>query len=191
MAEEEKEKKVCKPIRDPVGTGCPNDSKMTLHTKRSKVPHIHVTSTPRVPNFTPFRSTTWPAVFELQAILRQGLRMTPKWPCTLKCQRYTIYWVTILGTYIVKYLENDKCTKSHLAHLVRPAIFELREILRQVHRMTPKWACTLKDQKYPIYKLQLSASHKFHLIFLYGQSFLHYSPFWDKCTRWPPNDREH
>ncbi len=33
----------------------PNDPQMTLNTKSSEVPHMHVTITPRVPNFTPFR----------------------------------------------------------------------------------------------------------------------------------------
>ena len=28
---------------------------------------------------------------------------------------------------------------------------------------------------------------KFHSVSLYGQPFLRYRPFWDKCTEWPPN----
>ena len=39
-------------------TSGPTDPKMTLNTKRSKAPYIHVTTTPqRLSNFSPFRST--------------------------------------------------------------------------------------------------------------------------------------
>ena len=63
-------------IGDILETNAPNDPKMTLNIKRSKVQHIHVTTAPKsqiLPRFT-LRST----FFELQAILRQVHRMIPK-----------------------------------------------------------------------------------------------------------------
>ncbi len=74
--------------------------------------------------------------------------------------------------------------KFHSVSL-RPAIFELQAILRQVHRMTPKWPWTLKGKRYPIYMIQIPSSPKFHSILLYGQAFLGYMPFSDKYTQWP------
>ena len=67
-------------------TECP---KMTLHTKRSKVPCIHVTTTPDSQISLCF--TLRSIVFRLQAILRQLHWLTPKWPWRLKGQRYPIY----------------------------------------------------------------------------------------------------
>ena len=34
---------------------------------------------------------------------------------------------------------------------LRPTVFEVQAILRKVHRMTPKWHWTLKDQRYTTY----------------------------------------
>ncbi len=58
----------------------PNDPKLTLNNKRSKVPPG------RYPIFA-----LRPAVFELQSILRQMYWMTPKWRWTIKGQRYSIF----------------------------------------------------------------------------------------------------
>ena len=50
------------------------------------------------------------------------------------------------------------------------------------HQMT----LNTKRSRYPIYMLQLpAASPKFQSFLLYGQLFLSYRPFWDKCTEWP------
>ncbi len=61
-------------------TSGPNDPKMTLNTKRLKMPHIHVccitTPESRVSHFTPFRSTA--SLFPDKTILRQVHRMKPK-----------------------------------------------------------------------------------------------------------------
>ncbi len=51
-----------------------------------------------------------------------------------------------------------------------------------------KWPWTIRDQRYPIYILQLPLSPKFHSNMLYGQPLSHYRPFWDKSTKWPHND---
>ncbi len=67
---------------------------------------------------------------------------------------------------------------------------------RQMHRMTPKWPWTLKDQRYPIHILQrhvpttlnfhsvplLRWTPNFHSVALLGWPFSSYMPFWDKCT---------
>ncbi len=49
-------------------TSAPDNLKMTLNTKRSKVLHTHVITTPQsqIANFT-----LWTAIFEVHAILRQ------------------------------------------------------------------------------------------------------------------------
>ncbi len=65
-----------------------NDPKMTLNTRRSKLPHIHVTT---ITQFQiSLRFALWPSVFGLQDILGQMHWMTPKWPWTLRGQRYSI-----------------------------------------------------------------------------------------------------
>ena len=55
--------------------------KMTLNTKSSNVPHIHVYSYPQLPNITRFSLRT--PVFDLKAIFRQVRQMAPKRPPTL------------------------------------------------------------------------------------------------------------
>ena len=57
-------------------THAPNDAKMTVNIKRSQVPHICVTTSPKCQSSIRFAQR--PAVFELQAILRQVHRMTPR-----------------------------------------------------------------------------------------------------------------
>ncbi len=64
----------------------------------------------------------------------------------------------------------------------RQAVFELTAILRQIHRMTPKWSWTpTKGQRYPIYMLQLPTSPKFLSMSLHGYLFSSYENF-DRCT---------
>ncbi len=43
---------------------------------------------------------------------------------------------------------------------------------------------------YQIYVLPVSTSPKFHSVSQYGEPFLSYRIFWEKCTAWPPNDLE-
>ncbi len=160
-----------------------------------------------------------PAVFGLQAILRQMYRMTEKWPWTLKgkgtpyvsqlttvgtqisrcfalpLSSYRPFWdkciakMTLKGQrykiYIVSYIvslhanafelqatlrkrgPNDpKITVNtqrsingpiyitttpayqiSLRFALRWTVFELQVILRQVHRMTPKWKVTLNNKR--------------------------------------------
>ncbi len=58
----------------PFETSALNDPKMILNTKTSKVPHIHVTTSPES-QISP-RFTLCSSVFELRAILRQVHQMT-------------------------------------------------------------------------------------------------------------------
>ena len=106
-------------------TSAVNDPKMTLNTKRSNIPHMHITT-----------------VAESQISIRFTLR---------------------------------------------PAIFELQAILRQVHRWPPKVTLNTKRSKLP----HIPMSPKFQSILLYGKPFLSYRPFWDKCTKWPQNYLKH
>ncbi len=75
--------------------------------------------------------------------------------------------------------------------ILRPVVFELQTILRQVHWMTPKWPQTLQGQVYPIYVLPVYTSPKFDSVSLYDEPFSKYRPFWEKCTDYPQNDLEH
>ena len=72
---------------------------------------------------------------------------------------------------------------------LRPAIFELQAILRQVHQMTSKSLWTIIGQRCPI--CMLPPSPKLHSVSLDGQPFSSFRPFWDKCTEWPQNNLEH
>ncbi len=74
-------------------TSAPNDPKMTLNTKRSKEPLIHVPSTPEPKISIHFALQS--AVFQVQAILRNAQQMTSKWPWTLQGQRYPIYLIQV------------------------------------------------------------------------------------------------
>ena len=71
---------------------------MTLNPTRSKVPHICVTSIPE--SQISVRFALRPAIFELQAILRQVDRMTPKRPRLLECERCPIYVTNNPGSQI-------------------------------------------------------------------------------------------
>ena len=66
-----------------------------------------------------------------------------------------------------------------LHFVLRPAIFELQAIFRQVHRMTPKGSWTLQDQRYTTYVLLVSSSPKFHSVLLYDQPFSKYRTFYN------------
>ena len=53
---------------------------------------------------------------------------TPKWPWTLKGQKYPTYMFTATHDFQISF---------HFS--LRTTVFELQPILRQVHQMTPKW----------------------------------------------------
>ncbi len=57
-------------------TSAPNDPKMNLNTKRSKVPHIHGTNYPWVPDFTPFRCTA--SCFQVTGHFETSAAIDPK-----------------------------------------------------------------------------------------------------------------
>ena len=111
---------------------------MTNTLKHVKVPHAYmlhqylwVPNYPQAPNFTLFHSRR-PATSELQAILRQVRRMTPKWPCT------KVSHMSQLPPPPPKY---------HSVSLYSQTFLSL-PILTQGHRMTPKWPSTLKGSTY-------------------------------------------
>ncbi len=79
-------------VTDYFETSAANDPKMILNTKRSIVP-IYVTAYMGTMVSLESQISLRFALrliffFELQVILRQVYRMTPKWPSTLKGQRY-------------------------------------------------------------------------------------------------------
>ncbi len=69
-------------------TSVTDDNKIVFNTKRSNVSHMHMITTPKSKISLLF--ALWPAVFELESILRQ-VQMTSKCPWTLKGQRKTGY----------------------------------------------------------------------------------------------------
>ncbi len=78
---------------NPFEESAQTDPQMTLNPTRSKVPHIRVTSVPE--SQITLRFAIRPAVFEIEAILRQVDRMTSIWPWTLQGQRYPTYELQI------------------------------------------------------------------------------------------------
>ncbi len=98
-------------------------------------------------------------------------------PYKFKCSPYT--FITIVPE-----------SQISLCFALRPAFFNKQAILRQVHRMTPKWPWTLQGQRYPINVLEVSMGPKFNAVSLYNQPFSRFRPFGDKCTEWPQVDLE-
>ncbi len=65
-----------------------------------------------------------------------------------------------LNTKRSKVLSHLRCVSTpkfqfSLRFALQPDVFKLQANLRYVHRMTSKWHWILKDQRYPIYMLQL------------------------------------
>ncbi len=68
---------------------CTEWPQIDLEPHKVKLPYICITSVRDSQILVRF--ALWPALFEIQAILRQVHRMTPNWPWTLLGQRYTTY----------------------------------------------------------------------------------------------------
>ncbi len=136
---------------------------MPLNTTRSCVAHIYVTSIHESQISLHF--TLRPTIFEIQAIFRQVLGMTPNWPWTPQDQ-------------ITLYMYNNCLRASNFTPL-RFTTSRLQAILRQVNRMTPKWPWTLQDQRYTTYVLLVSPSPKLHSVLLYDQPFSKYRTFYN------------
>ncbi len=87
---------------------------------------------------------------------------SPKWPWTLKGQRYS-------HTHVTTTPESQILVRFTLW----PAVFVLQ---------------VRAERLYCIYMLQLPSTPKFQFVLPYGQPFYIHMLFWDKCTKWPPND---
>ncbi len=122
--------------------------------------------------------TLRPAIFELQAILRQVHSVTAK--MTLNTKR----------SKVPHYVTTKSDSQISVSFVLRLVAHQIQTILRQVPQMTPKWHWTVNDQRYPIYILELPTTPKFHAVSLYGQLFLSYRPFSDRCTDWARNPLE-
>ncbi len=84
--------------------------------------------------------------------------------------------------------------KISLRSSLRPAVFQLQAILRQVHWMTPKWPWTLQHLVYTRSLISVTNIYESQISVLFcstSNRFLSYRPFWDKVTEWPQNDLEH
>ncbi len=109
-----------------------------------------------------------------------------------KFSRYKPFWDKFtewpqidLEPYKVK-LNSVRDSQILLHFVVWPAVFKIQAVLTRVHRMTPKWPWTLQCQSHmcPIYMLLVSTSRpKFHPVSLYGEPFLKYRLFREKCTK--------
>ncbi len=134
-------------------------------------------SCPWFPNFTPFCSMT------------------------NLCSRYTPFWDK--GTEWPKmtldttrsYVPHTYVTSIHkiqisLSFFLRPEVFEIQVILRQVHRMIPYWPWTLQGQ-ITLYMYMYNKSSwfpNFTPLRSTTSRFSRYKPFWDKCTEELQND---
>ncbi len=87
----------------------------------------------RVPNFTPFHSTT--SLFRITGHFEINTANDPK--MTLNNKQST-----------------TPASQIALIYALQLASFEVNTILRQVYRMKSIWPWTLKGQSYPIYMLQ-------------------------------------
>ncbi len=136
-------------------TRAPNDPQMTLNAKRSKVPHTHTKNTPE--SQISFRFPVQPVIFELQTILRRVHPITPKWPETLKGQRWPIYMLQLC-----------KIFKFHFVLICYRQPFSTYRPFWDKCTDDPKLKCpwTMKDQRYLMYMLQLPPSPKFHSVSL-------------------------
>ncbi len=134
-------------------TSALNYPEMTLNTKRSKVPKIHITTTPRLPNVNQFHSTA--IFFQVKGHFVTNLLNDPKLTLNPKRSKVPPY-IQVTATPELQIL---------LRCALKPAVFELQAILRQVHRMTPKWPSTLKGPRYSIYVLPLPQTLKFPIRF--------------------------
>ena len=65
-------------------TSAPNDPQIDLEPYKVKLPHMSYCCVHE--SQISLRFALWPVVFEMQPILRQGHRMTSKWPWTLQGQ---------------------------------------------------------------------------------------------------------
>ena len=144
----------------------------------------------RIPNFTPFCSTAilrkvhlW-----LQNDLKPDkvkctpyvllVFVIPNFHCVLlydqQFSRYRLFWDKCtewpqndLEPYKVKLPYTCICittlreSQISLQFALRPSVLKLQAILRQVHRMTPKWPWRLQGQRYTTYELLASPSPKF------------------------------
>ena len=149
-------------------TNALNDPKMTLNTTKSNVPHICVTSIHE--SHISLHFALQPAVFQLQAIVRQVHWMTPSWLWTLPSQ---------ISLYMYNYcLWVSNFTTFHSM----TSRFEIQASLRQAHQMTPKWPWTVQGL---MCHILVSTSLKFSLHFALWPAFFALQALWDKCTKWP------
>ncbi len=91
---------------------CTEKPKMALNITRSKTNHVCRGSAPKVPHSDWFALRA--PIFELQAILRSAREMTPKWPLTLKGQRFLTHVLPVVPT------------ESHISILfaLRPTVYK-------------------------------------------------------------------
>ena len=109
--------------------------------------------------------TLWPAVFELQAILRRVHQMIPKWPWTIQGQMYPIYVLLVSPIPKFQSISLYSPTRSNVLNIcitsiprfqillnfaLWPADVDIQAILRQVHWITPKWPWTLHGTRYKV-----------------------------------------
>ncbi len=94
-------------------------------------------------------------------------------------------WLHKWTLHIYAFLLIFNSTQISLNFVLQPAVFELWAILRQMHRMIPKWPWTLKGQRYIIQMLQLPVSPTLRLTAFELLAIL------SKCTEWSKNNLEH
>ena len=157
------------------GTSASNDPKMTLNPTRLNVPNICTTTVPesQISLSFPLR----PALFEIQAILRQVHWITPKWPWTLKSQitLYMYNWCPRFPNFTP-----FRCKASHLQDTGNFETSALND---------PKMALNPTRSKVP--HICVTSVHESQISLHFTvQPALRYRPFWDRGREWPQNDLE-
>ena len=158
-------------------TNASNHTKMTLNSKRSKIPPHMLYKYPRVSIFTPFDYTA--RRFRVTGHLDINASNDPK---------------TALNT------KRSKVPHIHITTiLLLPLSLKFQSVLlygQPFSRYRPFWGkCTdskttlnTKRSQVPHIHVGINPESQIHFFSLHRQPFSSYMPFWDKCTKLPQND---
>ncbi len=152
----------------------PNDPKMTLTTETLNITHIHFKTTPN--SQIALRFDLWTAILELQIILIQVHRMTPKWLWTRKGKRHPIYMLQLPPE------------SQFLRHFtLRTAVFELQTILDKCTNW-PKMILNTKMSKITHIHSTTTSESQISLRFTLSPTIFKLQAIWRQLYPLTPND---
>ncbi len=153
-----------------------DDPKVARNTKRWKVPHLPVTTTPESQISLSFVIA---GRFWFKGHFETSAPNDPQMTSITKRWKVPIYMLQPLPT-----------PKFHpfRSTAIR---FQVTGYFETSAPNDPKWPSALKGQIQVLYIL-LPVNPKFHSVPLHSQLFFFsYRPLWDKCTEWPQHDIEY